>query len=57
MASVSQALCLPVSVHELVENIAKDSTSVDAVRYVFLINSVGVKFEHVILLNLDWVCL
>lgn len=33
---VSQALCLPVSVHELVENIAKESTSIDAVRYAFL---------------------
>ncbi|KAH1027647.1 hypothetical protein HUJ05_001120 [Dendroctonus ponderosae] len=37
VASVSQALCLPVSVHELVENIAKDSTSVDAVRF-FLVD-------------------
>jgi len=29
---VSQALCLPVSVHELVENIARESVSIDSVR-------------------------
>lgn len=34
---VSQALCLPVSVHELVDNIAMESTSVDAVRF-FLVD-------------------
>lgn len=35
--SVSQALCLPVSVHELVENSAHEATSVDAVRF-FLVD-------------------
>ncbi|XP_066259417.1 TBC1 domain family member 23 [Euwallacea similis] len=34
---VSQALCLPVSVHELVENISRDSTSIDSVRF-FLVD-------------------
>lgn len=34
---VSQALCLPVSVDELVKNIAKESTNVDAVRF-FLVD-------------------
>ncbi|XP_030747336.1 TBC1 domain family member 23 [Sitophilus oryzae] len=37
LISVSQALCLPVSVHELVENIARDSTNIDAVRF-FLVD-------------------
>ncbi|XP_050297938.1 TBC1 domain family member 23 [Anthonomus grandis grandis] len=36
--SMAQALCLPVSVHELVENIAKESTNkVDTVRF-FLVD-------------------
>ncbi|XP_066140771.1 TBC1 domain family member 23 [Euwallacea fornicatus] len=34
---VSQALCLPVSVHELVENISRDSTNIDSVRF-FLVD-------------------
>lgn len=34
---VSQALCLPVSVHELVENSAHDTANVDAVRF-FLVD-------------------
>ncbi|KAJ8947529.1 hypothetical protein NQ318_005006 [Aromia moschata] len=34
---VSQALCLPVSVHELVENSAHETTNVDAVRF-FLVD-------------------
>ncbi|XP_076255603.1 TBC1 domain family member 23 isoform X2 [Rhynchophorus ferrugineus] len=34
---VSQALCLPVSVQELVENIAKDTSNIDAVRF-FLVD-------------------
>lgn len=36
-AIVSQALCLPVSVHELVDNIASETTNVDAVRF-FLVD-------------------
>nr|XP_023018235.1 TBC1 domain family member 23 isoform X2 [Leptinotarsa decemlineata] len=35
--SVSQALCLPVSVHELVENTAHETTNIDAVRF-FLVD-------------------
>ncbi|KAG5890070.1 hypothetical protein JTB14_003635 [Gonioctena quinquepunctata] len=35
--SVSQALCLPVSVHELVENTAQETTNIDAVRF-FLVD-------------------
>ncbi|KAJ8922747.1 hypothetical protein NQ315_007782 [Exocentrus adspersus] len=34
---VSQALCLPVSVHELVQNAAQDTSNVDAVRF-FLVD-------------------
>ncbi|KAL1506871.1 hypothetical protein ABEB36_006153 [Hypothenemus hampei] len=34
---VSQALCLPVSVHELVENIARETTNIDSVRF-FLVD-------------------
>ncbi|CAH0561090.1 unnamed protein product [Brassicogethes aeneus] len=34
---VSQALCLPVSVHELVENTAQETKNVDAVRF-FLVD-------------------
>ncbi|CAH1159602.1 unnamed protein product [Phaedon cochleariae] len=36
-ASVSQALCLPVSVHELVENTTQETSNVDAVRF-FLVD-------------------
>lgn len=35
--SVSQALCLPVSVHELVENTTHETTNIDAVRF-FLVD-------------------
>lgn len=35
--SISQALCLPVTVHELIENISSSSTNADGVRF-FLVD-------------------